>query len=282
MDTVICKIKVSLIVPVYNVEKYLEKCVQSIVRQSHDNIEIILIDDGSTDSSGVMCDYFANLDQRVKVLHKKNGGLSSARNMGIKYSTGSYIAFVDSDDYISPNFVECSLELCKKHNAQISILKMLSVQEDYNSYDINKVESSILMSSEDAIKESLLQKKFSCSASGKLFKRNIVEDVLFPEKKLSEDLAVCHVFFDKADRIIFSNQIGYYYRQRAGSIMHKFNINRLDALYWANNLELYCIKNYPKLVTVSKCRTFNVAINLLLALPKEDVNNSPADRKSVV
>ncbi len=116
---------VSIIVPVYNTEKYLKKCFKSITEQTYSNLEIIIVDDGSTDDSGRLCDEYAQFDDRVMVIHKENGGLSSARNEGLRNSTGEYLTFVDSDDYISKDFVEKSLDLCKKYGADISVLNMV-------------------------------------------------------------------------------------------------------------------------------------------------------------
>lgn len=275
MDYVNNKMKVSVIIPVYNVEKFLPKCAKSILEQTYKNIEIIFVDDGSTDSSGIICDEFAKIDSRVAVVHKCNEGLSSARNIGFRYASGEYITFVDSDDYISPVFIETALNLCFKFDADISILKMIFVDEFFNGFIPQEQTNFFLkMNSEKAIKESLIQRYFSCSACGKLFKRKIIEGILFPNGRLSEDLAVCHLFFDKSNCIVFSEQIGYYYRQRSGSIMHDFNLKRLDVLDWSSSIELFCKDKYPNITNFARCRSFNVSIHLLFELPKNRVGSS--------
>ncbi|HDT8053597.1 TPA: glycosyltransferase, partial [Enterococcus faecalis] len=121
--------KISIIVPVYNVEKYLEKCVRSILAQTFTDFELILVDDGSPDSSGAMCDQFAEQDQRVKVIHKENGGLSDARNAGIEIATGEYLGFVDSDDYIADDMYELLYTNIVKEDADLSICGIYDVYE---------------------------------------------------------------------------------------------------------------------------------------------------------
>ena len=111
--------KVSIIVPIYNVERYLEACIESILSQTYENFELILVDDGSPDQCGIMCDKYAVQDSRIKVIHKENQGLGMARNTGLDYATGEFVCFVDSDDWIEPNAVECWIEAQKKYNADI-------------------------------------------------------------------------------------------------------------------------------------------------------------------
>lgn len=261
---------VSLIIPVYNVESFLKRCLESAQKQTYRDIEIILVDDGSTDSSGEMCDAVANTDKRIKVIHKKNGGLSSARNAGIAASNGECIFLLDSDDYISSTCIELCVKMLAKYNADISIVQMANVTEETNEeIPFDKNPSIEVFSAKDAIKESLYQQKFSCSAPGKLYKKHIFKDVLFPEGRLSEDLATCHLFFRNANKIVYTDQYAYYYRQREHSIMHTFNPKRLDAIEWAEDIEDFCSKNYPDIMDACLCRSFNVAIHLLLDLPNK-------------
>ena len=263
---------VSVIIPLYNVESYLNRCLQSVSDQTYKNIEIILVDDGSTDNSGSMCDEFAQKDSRAVVIHKENGGVSSARNAGMAIARGDYITFLDSDDYLTPYFVEMALNLCKERKAQIAVLDMKYIKQDENEYirenrDINVIE----MNSEKAIEESLYQRLFSCCAAGKMYKKEITKDIIFPFGRLSEDLATSHLFFDEAEKIVYINEIGYFYRQRDKSIMHEFNSKRLDALEWVGEIESFCRVKYPDIVDASICRSFNVAIHLLLDMRKAGV-----------
>ncbi len=261
---------VSVIIPVYNVEKYINRCLKSVHEQTYNDMEIILVDDGSTDDSGRICDTFANTDNRTIVIHKENGGLSSARNAGLRIARGEYITFLDSDDYLSINYIQRSLELCLSNKAEISIMKMEYIQENEN--DEKQGDSCVTikcLTTEDAIKESLYQRMFSCCAPGKMYFKDTLNGIVFLEGKLSEDLAVCHLIINNAHNIIYCDEIGYYYRQQENSIMHVFNERRIDALDWAHNIEQFCTVHYPSLNEAAICRTFNVAIHLALDLPKK-------------
>ena len=264
---------VSIIVPVYRVEKYINKCVDSVLRQSYKNFELILVDDGSPDNCGNICDDYANSDNRIKVIHKQNGGLSSARNAGIDVAKGDYVTFLDSDDVIENHYFEKLLSLCKQNQAQIAIMKMMRVPADFNEKEYvpqSKNAGIEILSPEKAIEYSLLQKEYTCCAPGKLYEKEVLKKIRFPEGRLSEDLATCHLFLDKAKKVAYSHEIGYYYRQHERSIMHIFKKERLDALEWAESIEAFCKKSYPSIVQSAKCRTFNVAFLLLLEAPDNE------------
>ncbi len=260
--------KVSVIIPVYNVEKYLQICVNSVIRQTYKNIEIILVDDGSKDNSGKLCDEWSKKDSRIKVLHKLNGGLSSARNSGNSIATGDYILYLDSDDYLSHDCISKAVIMCEKTGADIAIMQMMYISEDTNE-EIKSQEKEYvkLLTTEEAIEASLYQRLYSCCAPAKLYKKKIIEGIEFPEGRLSEDLATCHLFIDKATKVVYTNAVGYYYRQHGGSIMHVFNSRRMDALEWARGIETFCKNKYPNILSAAICRTFNVAIHLILDLP---------------
>lgn len=261
---------VSIIIPVYNVERYINRCLESVCNQTYQEIEIILVDDGSSDNSGRICDSFSATDNRVRVIHKTNGGLSSARNAGLAIARGEYITFLDSDDFLSKNYVKKSLELCLMNKAEISIMKMVFVKEgDNDERIVDNCEPIKSLTPAEAIKESLYQRLFSCCAPGKMYSKNSLINIMFPEGRLSEDLAVCHLILKNASKIIYCGDVGYYYRQRETSIMHVFNERRLDALDWTSNIEQFCKTYYPSLIRASLCRTFNVAIHLILELPNE-------------
>lgn len=262
--------KVSIIIAVYNVEKYIKKCIHSVIYQSYKNIEIILVNDGSIDSSGEICDEVAINDKRIKVLHKDNGGLSSARNAGIEISTGDSLFFLDSDDYLSRDCIEKCVKMMMQYNADISIMQMLFIAEDTNEEIPSNIQEKIeILNTENAIEASLYQIKFSCCAPAKLYKREVIREIRFPTSRLSEDLATCHLLMHNASSIVYSNAYGYYYRQHENSIMHVFSPRRLDALEWARNIELFCSEKYPNILCAAKCRTFNVAVHLLLDLPSK-------------
>ena len=226
--------KVSVIIPVYNVEKYLPRCIKSVLDQTYQDLEIILVDDGTKDNCGIMCDEYATKDNRISVIHKENGGLSSARNSGIEIATGDAVFFLDSDDYLSTECIEKMVCLMEENDADISIIQMKYIPENQNDECAEKeIENVVVMNSEKAIEESLYQRLYTCCAPAKLYKKSAVGGIRFPVGRISEDLATCHLFLNNSERIVYSNYYGYYYRQHESSIMHVFNPKRLDALEWA-------------------------------------------------
>ena len=266
--------KVSVIIPVYNVEKYLPRCIKSVLDQTYQDLEIILVDDGTKDNCGIMCDEYATKDNRIRVIHKENGGLSSARNSGIEIATGDAVFFLDSDDYLSTECIEKMVCLMEENDADVSIIQMKYIPENQNAECVEKeIENVVVMNSEQAIEESLYQKLYTCCAPAKLYKRKVIGEVRFPLGRISEDLATCHLFLNNADKIVYSNYYGYYYRQHNSSIMHIFNPKRMDALEWAQAIEMFCKDNYPSIISASYCRTFNVSVHLLLDLPENGMEH---------
>ena len=271
---------VSIIIPVYNVEKYLSRCIESVIGQTYEHIEIILVNDGSTDHSLEICEKYKIVDKRIKIINKNNGGLSSARNAGIDECSGDYIYFLDSDDYISRDCIEYLVKLMEENNSDISIMPMMYVSEATNSeIAFSGNEKIVILDSEKAIKESLYQRLFTCCAPSKLYKRSVIGDIRFPLGRISEDLATCHLFLDSATSIVYTNRHSYYYRQQNNSIMHIFNPKRLDAIEWAKEIEKFCVSKYPNIMDAAICRTFNVAIHLALDIAQMDSPDIKCKRK---
>lgn len=213
---------ISIIVPVYKVEKYIRHCVESVLNQTYKNIECILVDDGSPDNCPRICDEFAEKDNRIKVIHKQNGGLSSARNMGIDNAKGKYIVFVDSDDYIHPQMIEILFEKLIHENADISICNIeyvfenSSIQKEY----ISPIKNEVIGRKE--LLEKLLQKNasFYVVMCNKLYKKELWNNLRFPVGEIHEDEALIHDIFLKCDRAVSVDKKLYFYFQRIGSIMH--------------------------------------------------------------
>ena len=216
---------ISVVVPIYNVEKYLNKCVCSIVNQTYKNIEIILVDDGSKDNSGDIANEWCKKDKRIKVYHKANGGLSDARNYGIEQANGDYITFIDSDDYIDKNFLLYLYECMNKYCSDISICGRYSVYENgmkkckYNEVFDKKYDFI------SAIREMNKFYYFDMSACTKLYKIELFKDIRFPKGKLSEDYFVMYKLFKKAKSISYTSKPLYFYLQRQNSISNNKNIN---------------------------------------------------------
>ena len=179
--------KISVIVPVYNVEQYLERCVESIVNQTYKNLEIILVNDGSTDNSGELCDELAKKDNRIKVVHKENGGLSDARNNGERESTGEYIIFIDSDDYIHHEMLNTLYNQIVEKNADVSICGVMNVYSNSETPQCSDINMDFVCDKEGFLKEYLIGEKIPGSICNKLLKKSIADKLEFPVGKIYED-----------------------------------------------------------------------------------------------
>lgn len=231
--------KISVIVPVYKVEKYLNRCVQSIAAQTYENLEIILVDDGSPDNCGALCDEWAQKDSRIKVVHKENGGLSSARNAGVAVATGAYVGFVDSDDYIHPQMYEKLYEALVENGADISICGCDYVDEETDVPDLN-------MRTRSPLKKEVLTREqayriisdikdgyaFYVTAWNKLYPRRFFDVLQFKEGFIHEDEFFVHYLFGCCSRIATIPDELYMYVQRSGSITKtKVTIRSLHGVY---------------------------------------------------
>ena len=208
---------ISLIIPVYNVEQYLTACVDSVLAQTYENIEIILVDDGAKDASGAMCDELAKRDARIQTVHKTNGGLSDARNKGLEYATGKYVVFIDSDDIVAPNMVAYLYDLIQDTGADIGICDPVHCYPDTEIEYLPETERRTY-SPEEAVCEMLYQTSFLVSAWGKIYRRKYFDDIKFPFGMLFEDSAIMYKVFEKAEKIAYGNAKLYGYMHREGSI----------------------------------------------------------------
>lgn len=211
---------ISIVIPVYNVSQYIDKCMEGVINQTYKDIEIILINDGSTDNSGEICDRWGKRDNRIQVIHKKNGGLSSARNCGIDCAKGEYIMFIDSDDIISVNLCERLANLLIEQDANISICEVLHIFDNtdikFDFEDIRHTYNSV-----EAICEMWYQRSFLPSAWGKLYKRSLFNNVRFTEGILFEDIDIMHELFYQCDKIAYTRMKMYGYVHRENSITTK-------------------------------------------------------------
>jgi len=210
---------ISIIIPVYKVEKYLEKCIESVLKQTYTNLQIILVDDGSPDNCGKICDEYAKKDSRIEVIHKANGGLSDARNVGISKAKGRYIGFVDSDDYIKEDMYEILLNLIKKYDADVSICNLYDVI-DGNECIRNKENGIREYSRIDILKEILLDKNIQSYAWNKLYKKELFDEIKYPIGKKYEDIGTTFYLFEKCNKIVVTSEPEYYYLKRADSLVN--------------------------------------------------------------
>lgn len=252
---------ISVIIPIYNVEKELNRCVESIINQSYTDLEIILVDDGSPDNCPKICDDWVKKDQRIKIIHKKNGGLSDARNAGYKIASGKYISFIDSDDWVHRDFYRIMLEALLRNQSDIvecavirtSNFKIDDILTDtINSHDYN---------AENALKELIKDGVFHQHVWNKLYKKEVIDDVLFEKSKLNEDEFWTYQVFGKASQITKIDIPLYYYYQRNTSIMgQNYSLRRLDAVEAKYNRQLYIENNYPNILDYATTNLYETCI----------------------
>lgn len=235
---------ISVIVPIYKVEEYLDECISSIVAQTYKNLEIILVDDGSPDNCGAICDNWAEKDSRIRVIHKENGGLSDARNAGLSVANGDYIAFVDSDDWIDPRMYEILLLAMKREDSDLVACNILScyperqVPYGCETYTVGGSEVFLSMLYDDT--------RFPVSALNKLYRRELWDNIRFPVGKICEDAFTTYLLVDKANRIVQIPEALYCYRIRENSTMTSpFSRKRMDEEEaWRCNYE-FMRQHYP-------------------------------------
>ncbi len=254
---------ITVIIPVYNVEKYLPRCLDSVIHQSYKNLEIILVDDGSTDSSGAICDQYALRDNRIKVLHKSNGGLSSARNAGLHQAHGDYISFVDSDDFIALEFIERLLRLITNNTADIAFCNYSLYCTLEPQVHTNPSGKSTLYVGRKAIMSNFYNHNCGVSvmAWGKLYKRELFGKIRFPEGRIYEDEATTYLVFYLAKKVVYLKAPLYFYYRRPDSITTKMltedNLSVLQTLqevvdfYLHNNEKMLAHKAIIRLIKIN-------------------------------
>lgn len=261
---------ISVIVPVYNVEQYLEKCVNSIINQTYKNLEIILVDDGATDSSGNMCDELAKSDNRIKVYHKENGGLSDARNYGVERATGDYIGFVDSDDYIDSEMYEKLYEAIKKENVDVAECSLKVIYPGKIELFTDEKYYKVLGKTE-YLEEYLTIKKIFGSVWTKLIKSDVAKKLVFPKGKLYEDTYYAYDLIEKVDRYVIMNNPYYNYLMRENSITNaKFNPRILDLIEIVEKFHKTTYENYPGLKEAADCRKMYAYFSVLNSILLEE------------
>lgn len=218
---------VSIIVPVYKVERYLDRCLKSLVNQTYLNIEIILVDDESPDKCPEICNEWAKKDCRIKVIHKKNGGLSDARNKGLEFAEGIYVCFVDSDDYVAQTYVETLYKLICNNNTDMSAVsfKKVYTMDKETDKDRQDEDTTFIYEGEEALRQLFFDDTFANYAWNKMYKRRLFENVRFPLGRKMEDLGTIYKLLLNTGRIVYSKKVLYYYYQREDSILHKVTVD---------------------------------------------------------
>lgn len=241
--------KITVIVPIYNVEKYLRKCLDSIINQTYSNIQLILVDDGSTDGSEKICDEYVTKykkDMDICVIHQPNKGLSCARNIGIENAKGQYICFIDSDDYIELDMLENLYKAIKENKSDISCCGKVKEYNNRKIYLNNK--NSFSCSGIEAIGRMFTFDDLDNSACDKLFKTELFRDIKFPDGKYYEDIATIYYVFEKANNVSHVKNEGYHYLIRDTSISHsEFSLNQLDLLYFSKKISSEFANKYKEI-----------------------------------
>lgn len=236
---------ISVIIPVYNVEKYLRRCIDSVLAQTYANLEIILVDDGSQDNSGAICDEYKEMDDRIVVIHKENGGLSSARNIGLDVAQGEYIGFIDSDDYIEKDMFEYLHNLLTKSDADISTCGIVDCYANSTNY-YKKTKGQIVVNRIDAIRHMMEAKIVSVHAVNKLYRKDLFLELRYRENKTTEDGFIIVDLLERTEKVAIGFEPKYYYIHREGSITsRKISGHLFDVI------EAYEY-NYYKMVSISK------------------------------
>lgn len=262
---------ISVIVPIYNVEPYLRRCVDSILAQTYENLEIILVDDGARDRSGAICDECALRDSRIQVIHKANGGLSSARNAGLDAAHGEYIAFVDSDDWIAPETYSYLMGLIKKYDVRLAYTGRYDVEEDTGEKTPGLCpEKEEKISSHEFVKRIFLWNGVDSAACDKLYHRSLFENHRYPLGKVCEDVPVTYRVALETDYVALGNKPMYHYYHRTGSISKSalsektFHFSRHTAAIYADIQE-----NFPDLVSQARYLRVRSLSHALLVLETE-------------
>ena len=260
---------ISIIVPVYNVEAYLAKCVDSILAQTYTNLEIILVNDGSSDGCGRICDEYAKQDKRIKVIHKQNGGLSDARNVSIDVATGEFITFIDSDDYVTDDYIMTLYSLIEKYECKVSIALYNTFVEGSKPKVVNRVYREDCQTNIKAIEEMFYQEKYDTASWAKLYHSSLfATGIRYPKGIVYEDLATTYLLIFQSDKVAFCNRRIYNYLLRRDSIEgSSFSSKKMDSALKVCELMESHLDILGKVMQAYQCRMMSFFFHLLLKMP---------------
>lgn len=260
---------ISIIVPVYNVEAYLAKCVDSILAQTYTNLEIILVNDGSSDGCGRICDEYAKQDKRIKVIHKQNGGLSDARNVAIDVATGEFITFIDSDDYVTDDYIMTLYSLIEKYECKVSIALYNTFVEGSKPKVVNRVYREDCQTNIKAIEEMFYQEKYDTASWAKLYHSSLfATGIRYPKGIVYEDLATTYLLIFQSDKVAFCNRRIYNYLLRRDSIEgSSFSSKKMDSALKVCELMESHLDILGKVMQAYQCRKMSFFFHLLLKMP---------------
>lgn len=271
---------VSIVIPIYNVEEYLRICLDSILKQTYDALEVLMVDDGSKDASGQICDEYQSKDSRFVAIHKENGGAADARNVALDRCTGDYVTFVDGDDYVAPDFVERLVNLVEQYDSDIAICGWNNVSETKvepfckNSGAIKEFDTK------QALEALLYQEDFDTAMWPKLYKTSLFEGIRFPKGNLYEDIAIIYEVFLKASKVTYEDYAGYFYLLReSGTTLMKFRKNKMDLIDVVETMERVLCGKYPDLEKAAASRVVRANFHIYMQIPQSQ--EYAAERKRI-
>lgn len=258
---------ISIIIPAYNAEKYLGECLRSIAGQTYANIEVVLVDDGSTDSTASVGREWEQKDRRIRYIRTENAGVSAARNTGIDMARGEWIGFVDADDFIDPGFVEILIGNAQRYGADISSARFDVYHKNAYRKRVKQSRNRVMcMSATDAIADVLYQKHLDNSPCNKIYRSELWRDVRFTTGSRYEDLDVFYRVFERADRVAFTPLALYHYRQHSDSYMHKFDSSHSVVLDVTAGISAYMSDRCPQLLQAAHDRELSANFNILVLM----------------
>lgn len=277
---------ISVIVPVYNVEDYLHQCVDSIINQSYTDLEIILVDDGSKDNSGKICDEYAQQDSRIRVIHQQNQGLSAARNAGIDICTGEYILFVDSDDYLPEGILDLLHTIAVEHESDFVAGTFFRLSDDGILTPArlrDPIKGVEVYTGRQKMENYICVPKQTNSVWGKLFARELFQQIRFPVGKLFEDVFVTYQLVHNAKRIALTQEPSYIYRRRANSItLRACSRKDFDVVEGRLQEQRFVLDHYPDMEHHTNVRVFSTVFGLIIRSAKGGLDDRALDRKMQV
>lgn len=276
--------EISVIIPIYNVEPYIRRCIDSVINQTFKDMEIILVDDGSTDKSGQIADYYQSQDSRIQVIHKINGGLSDARNRGMEQARGKYLFFLDSDDALVKDTLELLYNAINRYEAECVVCGFYYANEEGEWYDSRyweKGETVKVLDNQEAMCALIQNKYIKNFAWGKLYKRELIQSILFEKGVFFEDIVWQAEVFSKLKRCVVLKQVGCYYYQREDSIIGHLNMKKLDMIDALKRRHDYIKQHYPSLQKESWYSLLQACFNYYILLLKEKTREARYHRKQI-
>ncbi|MBO4723020.1 MAG: glycosyltransferase [Muribaculaceae bacterium] len=270
----------SVIIPIYNVQDYLARCIDSVLAQTYTDLEIILVDDGSLDTSGDICDEYDIDHRNIRVIHKVNGGLSDARNAGLEVAQGKYVTFIDGDDYVHPRFVEELMRTIEQTSAQIAACTWQELKDGDTPHEVNLEKASCkIFSQEEAINTVFYQGELNHSACSRIFEKQLFDDLRFTEGVLYEDLAIIYPLLRKVEKVALLKAPMYYYMHRTGSILTTMSLRRTHVLDHLEELEQQVSSEDPQYLPAVRSRHLSACFNMLRLMPARDPKWQPTKQR---